>query len=118
MMNAEEAGRFVKEWVEAWNNRELDAVLAHYGDDIVFHSPRIAIVTGEPLSSVQGKTALRSYWTRALASSPDLRFSIEAVPLGSDALTILYRNHRQQRAAETFLFDRDGLVTLSVATYK
>jgi ketosteroid isomerase-like protein len=118
MMDPEQAERFASEWMDGWNNRDLDAVLAHYAEDVVFHSPRIAVVTGEALHSVTGKAALRRYWTRAFESSPDLRFSLETVLLGSDALTIIYRNHRQQQVAETFIFDRSGLVTRSVATYK
>ena len=117
MMSREQAERFAGEWVEAWNSRDLDAVLAHYADDIIFHSPRIALVTGESRHSVEGKEALRRYWSQAIEKAPDLRFSIEEVLLGSDALTILFQNHRQQRVAETFIFDQSGSVTRSVATY-
>ncbi len=37
---------FARDWVAAWNDHDLDAVLAHYADGIVFHSPRIAQVMG------------------------------------------------------------------------
>lgn len=118
MISSAQAESFSAAWIDAWNSHDLDRVMAHYADDIVFHSPRIAIVTGEAVPSVRGKAALRSYWGRALESSPELQFSIEDVLLGSDALTIIYRNHRGQRAAETFIFDQTGLVMRSVATYE
>lgn len=116
-MNEPHAHDFARDWVAAWNAHDLDAVLAHYADDVVFHSPRIRVVTGRDVDLVRGKAELRDYWSLALARSPDLRFTLKGVLVGSDALTILYTNHRAQRAAETFVFGHDGLVTVSVATY-
>jgi hypothetical protein len=42
---------------------------------------------------------------------------VDQVFTGSDALTILYTNHRQQAVAETFVFGTDGKVARSVAAY-
>jgi hypothetical protein len=53
----------------------------------------------------------------ALALSPDLHFDFQQVYIGADVLTIAYRNHRGQDAAETWIFGRDGLVHESAATY-
>lgn len=36
---------------------------------------------------------------------------------GSDALTIVYTNHRQQQVAETFVFGAGGKVVTSIAAY-
>ena len=36
---------------------------------------------------------------------------------GSDALTIIYTNHRQQTVGETFVFGKDGKVIRSIAAY-
>ena len=88
------ADRFASEWIARWNARDLDAILAHYTEDIVFHSPRIAVVMSEPLDFVSGKPGLRRYWAKALANSRDLHFDLERVYLGSDSVTIAYRNHR------------------------
>ena len=111
------ADRYAAEWIALWNARDLDVVLSHYAEDVVFHSPRIAVVMGEPLDFVSGKPALRRYWEQALAGSTGLHFDFERVYLGSDSLTIAYRNHRGQRAAETFNFDSERLVVRSIATY-
>ena len=111
------AEQFAKEWITAWNAHDLDAILRHYSDDIVFHSPRIALVMGEKVGAVAGKPALARYWGKALAGAKDLRFTFERLYIGSDSLTIAYSNHRGQSAAETFVFGEDGLVTESIATY-
>jgi hypothetical protein len=115
MIDANFAQRFALEWVQAWNDHDLDAVIAHYGRDVIFHSPRIHIVTGEKVDAVRGRDQLRSYWEKALVN--DLHFALDRVLLGSDALTILYTNHREQDVAETFVFDAHGLVQESIAVY-
>lgn len=117
MIDRDWADRFARDWIGAWNAHDLDAILSHYADDIVFHSPRIALVMSEQVDFVSGKPALARYWGKALATVKDLHFTFDRLYIGSDSLTIAYRNHRGQHAAETFVFGEDGLVTQSVATY-
>jgi len=116
-MDQSRAEHFAKDWIDAWNARDLVRILSHYADDIVFHSPRIALVMKEPVDKVAGKNALARYWGSALSQAKDLHFTLERVYVGSDSLTIAYRNHRGQSAAETFVFDANGLVRESVAAY-
>jgi hypothetical protein len=52
-----------------------------------------------------------------LAQQGDLKFELFDVLIGHACLTILYRNHRGQRAAETFEFGPDGKVVRSCACY-
>lgn len=117
MISADDVQTFAREWAKAWNDHDLEAILAHYADDIVFHSPRIRIVTGRDVDVLNGKAALRDYWGSALALARDLYFEVDQVFTGSDALTILYTNHRQQQVTETFVLAADGKVIRSVAAY-
>jgi len=116
-MDADSAQHFAREWVKAWNDHDLDAILAHYAEDVTFHSSRIRLVTGRDIDSVSGKTALRSYWGAALEQARDLYFEIDQVLAGSDALTIISTNHRQQAVAETFVIGATGKVIRSIAAY-
>lgn len=117
MIDPKWAQQFAADWITAWNAHDLDAILSHYANDVVFHSPRIATVMGEKMDFVAGKPALARYWGKALASAKDLHFTFDRLYIGSDSLTIAYRNHRGQNAAETFVFGEDGLVRASIATY-
>ena len=118
MLDKAKAEKFARAWMSAWNDRDIDRILAHYSDGVVFHSPRIALVLGNKAASVTGKPALRDYWTRALERSPELFFELENVLTGSHALTPLYTNHREELVAETFIFDADGEVRESIAAYR
>jgi hypothetical protein len=109
------AERFAEDWVAGWNARDLDAILAHYDPRVVFRSPRIAAVLGKKIVALSGLDDLRTYWEKALHLAPDLHFDIRQVFTGSDSITIIYRNHRMQDVAETFVFGPDGKVILSIS---
>lgn len=116
-MNNDDARAFASEWVDAWNDKDMDRILPHYAEDATFHSPRIAQVMGDDTPALSGKTALRAYWTKALALAPNLYFELETVYAGSNALTLAYTNHREQSVTECFIFNEEGDVITSIAAY-
>jgi hypothetical protein len=106
---------FADEWIAAWNSHDLERILLHYADDIVFLSPIAQQLAGN--GRVSGVSALRSYWKKGLAAYPELKFELLNVLAGHECLTILYRNHRGQQVAETFEFGAAGKVVRSIACY-
>lgn len=110
---------FAAEWVEAWNTHDLDRILTHYADDIVFISPASTRYTGDPSGRVAGKAALAAYWGRALAAIPDLRFTLRSVLSGPNAVAIRYFSSRTQaEVIEVLRFGPDGLVAEAAAYYE
>jgi ketosteroid isomerase-like protein len=109
---------FAAEWVDAWNAHDLDRILSHYADDIELTSPRAALVVPSSGGVIRGLAALRAYWGAALARSPNLRFELDDVLTTVSGATLLYRNHRDERVAETFLWNADGKVIRSVVAYR
>ena len=113
MSTHSDAEKFAHEWTDAWNRRDIEAVLAHFHDDIIFASPTALIVTGSPV--VHGKHALRSYWTEALTRSDSIRFSVIRVlwdPARRE-LAIIYLaeiDGRSGTVSENLIFGDDGLV--------
>ena len=111
-MNSQE---FSQEWQEAWNSHDLERILRHYRNDIVFRSRKAHDLMGS--GEIHGKDALRQYWAQALIRQPDLEFQIEEVFEGHDAIVICYINHKGVRAAETLYFDEAGQVFLASACH-
>ena len=116
MISREFAERFAREWIEAWNSHDLERILAHYSDDFVMSSPRIAVVVNEPSGVLYGKDAIRSYWRRALDLNPTLHFELLDTFVGADGIVLHYRGVRGP-AAEVFFFDADGKVSRAAAHY-
>jgi hypothetical protein len=106
-MSTPDPDAFAAEWAAAWNRRDVEAILAHFHDEVVFTSPVAAGVVPESAGVVHGKTALREYWCAAMAAVPDLHFDIVGVYAGVSTLVINYRNQKGGLVNEVLEFDGD-----------
>jgi ketosteroid isomerase-like protein len=55
MLDKAFADHFAQDWIDAWNARDVERVLAHYTDDFEMSSPVIIRVTGEASGTLRGK---------------------------------------------------------------
>lgn len=114
------AQRFALDWVDAWNRRDAEAVLAHYAEDAVFISPKAERIVGH--ARIEGKAALRAYWQAALAQISSLCFELDAASFSprTNTLTVLYRatlgGGAGVRATEIMKF-RDNVIVQGEALY-
>jgi hypothetical protein len=110
VIDQEKAQEFAADWLAAWNAHDLDAVLSHYADELDFVSPLAVSRLGRADGAITSKSELRDYFSQSLVPGSELRFQLEEVFAGVSGLTLLYRNHRNQRVAETMVFGDAGLV--------
>ena len=110
------AQRFVSDWLDAWNARDLDAILSHFSDDVVFTSPTALRIVEGSEGVIRGKEELHAYWREGLRRSPELHFEIEDLYLGVNSVVIQYRNHSGGLVNEVLVFD-GPLVIEGHATY-
>ena len=106
-MQAARAHEFVRDWVDAWNRHDVDAVLAHFAEDVTFTSPVAARIVAGSDGVIRGKAALREYWNEGIRRIPDLHFELIGVYVGIDTLTINYRNQAGGLVNEVLRFDGD-----------
>ncbi|WP_082951629.1 nuclear transport factor 2 family protein [Mycobacterium sp. 852002-51057_SCH5723018] len=105
-----DAVTFSERWVSAWNAHDVDSVLEHFHEDVVFTSPVAAMLMPESAGVVRGKPALRDYWSRALQRFLNLRFVVEAVYQGIDTIVIVYRNQDDGLVSEVLRFTGDLVI--------
>jgi ketosteroid isomerase-like protein len=105
-----DAVAFSQQWVQAWNAHDVEAVLRHFHEDVVFTSPVAAKLLPETAGVIRGKAELRRYWTVAVQSIPGLRFAVEGVYQGVDTLVILYRNQDDGLVNEVLKFSDDQVI--------
>jgi ketosteroid isomerase-like protein len=105
-----DAVAFSERWAAAWNAHDVELVLEHFHEDVVFTSPVAAKRLPESAGVVHGKSALRDYWTRALQRIPNLRFVVEAVYQGIDTIVIVYRNQDNGLVSEVLRFTGDLVI--------
>jgi len=112
-MNRNEAERFARAWIDAWNRRDIEAVLSTYAAELSFTSPTALEVVGR--ATLSAKSELRSYWQNALARIEQLEFVLDRCVWddASRELAIIYTRHigeSTKRVVETFRFGPDDLV--------
>jgi ketosteroid isomerase-like protein len=119
-MSANIPSGFVRDWIGSWNRRDIEAVLAHYADDVTFVSPKATQIYGD--GRIVGKAALRAYWTKALDRIEHIRFTLDRVVWDGTGrtLAIVYEagfDGARTRAVESMRFGEDGLVVEGEAFY-
>jgi SnoaL-like domain/Rho termination factor, N-terminal domain len=94
-------------WLEAWNARDLDEIVACYSEDVDFVMP--ALVGDSDERRIGGREALREHFRHGLELAPNLSVTEESLLVGPSGFAILYRREDGHRAIETVELDDDGL---------
>jgi ketosteroid isomerase-like protein len=113
-----DARAFAEQWISDWNRKDVEAVLSHFSESVVFTSARAKAILGSP--RVEGKSKLREYWTTAISQIQTLRFTLNYVIREADHMAIVYIaeiNGKRLRAVEFLTFGEDGLVREGEAMY-
>jgi hypothetical protein len=116
-LTEESARLFAREWIDAWNAHDLVRILSHYADDVVLLSPVAARLIPESAGEIRGLDALRAYFSRGLAISPELRFDLIEPLWGLTSIVLYYNNHRGTRTAEFMEFNEAEKIIRVVANY-
>ena len=117
MLTTGEAHELAHHWIEAWNDHDLERILAHYADDVVFSSPFTAKIGSSPSGALLGRDALVAYFQAALAKYPMLTFRLRAVLCGINSVTLLYESVSGLLAAETMILNHRHQVSCVLAHY-
>ena len=108
---------FTRDWIAAWNSRDLERILKHYAPEVELSSPFVSRLLSPAQNTVRGMPVLRLYFTRALNAYPDLCFTFERVYAGADSLIVEYKSVGGRLAAEMMKFDEAGLISKVYAHY-
>jgi ketosteroid isomerase-like protein len=113
----DEAWNLANHWIAAWNDHDLDAIMAHYEDEVESTSPVAAKLLGIPDGRIAGKANLRAYFQRGLEAYPELRFHLEDVLWGVNSVLLYYTNQKGTHTGEFLELSAAGKVTRVVANY-
>jgi len=112
------AAAFGEEWLKAWKNRDLEAILAHYADDVELRSPLAVRVLGEPSGVVKGKRNLQEYLAKVLALIPrEVTPELVGVFEGVSSLIVHFKS-TAGTAAELMELSAEGKVRRAVAHFQ
>lgn len=105
--------KLARDWVDAWNRRDLEALLAFYADDIELRSPFAKVYAKDGF--IYNKSELRAYWGEAMRRMPNLHLELVAVYPGHQAMTLHYVDEAGRNVMETMWFGNDDKITIEAA---
>ena len=109
-MDVQQTEEFAKEWIQTWNQRDLEAVLSHYTEDVEFQSPLVLKLLGETSGMVRGKQNLREYFRKALAAFPgDIEIELLGVYRGVNNLLVHFQA-KGRKGVEVMELNEEGKV--------
>ncbi|MCW8930270.1 MAG: nuclear transport factor 2 family protein [Gammaproteobacteria bacterium] len=118
MITEEQAQQFAKNWIDAWNSHDIDAVISHYDDDIEYFSVFLTKLTNNTEGVLHGKENVKDYLTKGLQAYPDLHFSLKNIFMGVKSITLEYQSVNNFLAAEVFELNNKGLVSRVQCHYR
>jgi uncharacterized protein (TIGR02246 family) len=99
-----------REWIAAWNARDLERVLRLYAEDSEMTSKHIHAMELDASGTLHGKNHIRSYWAAALARLPDLHFELIDLFVSPNSVVVFYRNERGGKICEYLRLGADGKI--------
>lgn len=116
-MTYEDAVAHAKDWIEAWNSRDLDRILSHYSRDVVFEAQTVKTRWSKPDGRLQGIAELRKHFARGLELAPELTFHLDQVFLAPSGYAILYTRENGGRVIDAVVLDDEGRAMYVTAYY-
>jgi len=118
LMTEQRARELAEEWVAAWNEHDLEAILSLYSPTIVFQTPTIVDSLGIPDGRVEGLEDLREHFARGLRRLPGLRFELDGVYAGVSSIAMTYRWADGTQVCELHEYDEQERIERVQALYR
>ena len=103
-------------WFNAFNEHNLDNLLALYDDHAEHYSPKLKVRHPETKGLIKGKAALRTWWQDAFDRLPSLHYEVVRLTPFQDRVFMEYTrqvNGEQDMMVGEMLEVRDGLIITS-----
>jgi hypothetical protein len=105
-------------WLEAWNGRDLERIIACYSEDVDFVAPTVVRRWGRPDGALRGREELRRHFAKGLELAPEIHFSEEALLLAPGGYALLYVRDNGSRVLDVVELDSEGLARRVRAYYE
>jgi ketosteroid isomerase-like protein len=79
-----------KNWLAAFNEHNLEKLLALYADDAVHYSPKLKLRHPETKGLIKGKVNLRGWWKDAFDRLPTLQYEATSLTANNERVFMEY----------------------------
>jgi ketosteroid isomerase-like protein len=99
------AEEFAINWLTAWNSKDIERISEYYSDEIFFASPTVLKMTGYQDGILLKKSEFKKMCSEIFQVIPELSYSLVAVAVGIDSLTLHYKSSQFDLVADVVKFD-------------
>ena len=104
-----------RHWADGWNGEDTDLIVEPFAADIVFSSPYVSRLVGDPsITTIVGFDAVRQYVADSFVrATPGIRYTLDRTYVGTDSIVLIYTVHHptgDKPGADTMRLDADGRV--------
>jgi hypothetical protein len=75
-MNPSELNQIAEHWFAAFNDKDLERLLALYDDSAEHFSPKLKVRQPETKGLIKGKNAMRAWWQDSFDRLPSLQYEL------------------------------------------
>lgn len=108
MEGSKELQSLVDDWIDAWNARDLDRIMGHYADSVVFEANTVVRRWDRPDGRLRGIGELREHFRRGLELAPSIHFELEEVFSAPSGYAALYRRDNGNRVLDVVELNDEG----------
>jgi ketosteroid isomerase-like protein len=98
----------VRDWLSAWNSRDLERLMNHYHENIELSSPAIVKRWNIATGKLSGKDALRKHFTKGFEDVNHMSFELLGVLNGVNGIVLVYKRGAYSMAADVITLDENG----------
>lgn len=82
--------QIAKQWLQAFNEHDLEKLLALYDENAIHFSPKLKIRKPETKGLIKGKSAMRLWWQDALERLPQLNYQEKNITADDESVFMEY----------------------------
>jgi ketosteroid isomerase-like protein len=101
----------VRDWLNAWNQKDIERLLKHYHDNVQFSSPTVTSRWNIESGKLEGKEALRKHFLKGFEEANHVEFKFLNVFYGVSGIVLVYRRGAAGMGADLITLDELGKVT-------
>jgi hypothetical protein len=92
-MSSSELNEIAEQWFAAFNDKDLDGLLALYDDNAEHFSPKLKLRQPETNGLIKGKVAMRVWWQDSFDRLPSLHYELVRLTPYQDRVFMEYVRH-------------------------
>ena len=82
--------QITKQWLQAFNEHNLEKLLSLYDNNAIHFSPKLKIRKPETNGLIKGKEAMRLWWQDAFDRFPELFYHVQTITANEDRVFMEY----------------------------